>query len=184
MKGSQYPPPVDSGGMNPVTPISVADFLYPLARTPAPTRFERRRQRLLVGKPRLPRVRRVVRNSSTSTSTSTAVVSPQFDQDLRHATINAQPPLDAKDCERPSNKLDGLTLEQTIRVAGLALSNPAMDINNRGEANEVTDGKYIDTDHLQKQLPITPVEYPPLYGRQRCQESAGDDPMFASAHSM
>ena len=184
MKGSQHPPPVGSGRVNPVTPLSVVDSLYPLAQTPAPTRFEKRRQRL-EGKPRLPRVKRVARDAGTSTSTSTVVGSLQFDQGPRRATINAQPPLDAKDCERPSNnEPDGLTLEQTIRVARLAISNPAVDVNNRGEASKVTNGRYINTDHLQKQLPITPVEYPPLYGQQQCQESVGDNFMFVSTHSM
>ena len=99
--------------------------------------------------------------------------------------INAEPPLDAEDFQRPSNnERDSLILEQTIRVARLALLNPVIDVNNRGEANKVTDRKEIDIDQSPKQLSIMPVESSPLYGQQQYQDSTGDISMFVSAHSM
>ena len=181
MEGSQYSPPVDPRGMDRVTPISVADFLYSLARTPTTTRFNRRRQRLLEGKPRLSRVRRVVRDADRSTTVR--VGSPQHDQAHRDAMISAEARLDAEGCQRPSNnEPDIFTVGQTIRMTRLALLDPAIDVNNR-EANEVTDGKDIDAAHFSKQLPFT-SDKSPLYGQHRYQENIGDSSMFVSAHSM
>jgi hypothetical protein len=182
VEGPQHSPTVSPGAINPVTPLSVRDFLYSLARTPTPTRFDRRRQRL-EGKPRLSRVRRYVQDAGCSTSVGAGF--PQHEQAPKDEMISAQPPLDSEDCQQPSyNEPDSLTREQTIRIARLALPNPATDVSSGGEATKGTGGKVIDADHLLKQISITPIESPPPYGKHRYQYSAGDSSMFASTHSM
>jgi hypothetical protein len=183
MEGSQQQPAVGSKEINPVTPLSVQDFLYSLARTPTPTRFDRRRQRHFQEKPRLSRVRRVVQNASRSDGIGAG--SLQHDQAPRGALSGADLPLDTEDCQRPlDNEPDSLTIEQTIQVAQLALLNPAADDNSRVQATKEIERKDTDADQLSKQLSITPIESPPLFDEQEYHDDAGDSSMFVSAHSM
>jgi hypothetical protein len=99
--------------------------------------------------------------------------------------VGTELPLDTEDCQQPSNNEQDIpTLEQAIPVARLALHSPAIDVNNRGEANKVTDEKDIGADHLSELLSITHVESLALYGEQRYQGNAGDSSIFISNHSM
>jgi hypothetical protein len=182
MKGSQHSTAVAPEEINLVTPLPVQDYLHSLARTPTPKRFNRQRQLLLDGKSRLPRVRRVLQDASRSTTIETG--SSQHDQALIDVVIRAQPPQDAEHCQQLLvNEPDSLTLEQTIRMAGLDLLNPAID-NGREEASKVTDWVYIDAYHLSKQQFITSIEPPLLSGKQQYQHSTSGSSMFINARSM
>jgi hypothetical protein len=182
MQGSQHSTAVAPEEINPVISLTVQDYLYSLARTPTPKGFNRQRQPLLEGKSRLPRLRRVLQDASRSTTIKTG--SSQQDQALIDVVTRAQPPQDAEHCQQLLvNESDSLTLEQTIRIAGLALLNPAIG-NGREEASKVTDWVYIDAYHLSKQQSITPIEPPPLSGKQQYQDSTSDSSRFINACSM
>jgi len=181
MHGYQHSTAVSPEEINPVTPLPVQDYLHSLARTPNPKRFNRQRQLLLGGGSRLPRVRRVLQDASRSIAIETG--SSQHDQTLIDVVVRAQPPQDAEHCQQLLvNEPDSLTLEQTIRIARLALLDPAID-NGREEASKVTNWVYIDAYHLLKQS-ITSIEPPLLSGKQKCQDSTSDSSMSINARSM
>ncbi len=181
MEGSQQIPAVGPKEINPRFRLSAEDFLYSLARTPNPTRFDRRRRRLLEGKPRLARVSRLIEDAGRATAVGAG--SSQPDQAPIDAMIRAPPPLDAEYCQRPLNhELDGLTVEHDIRVAALALLNPSID--GEREANEGMEGKRSDADHLPRQLLLSPLEFPPLSGEQQYRENSSDRSMFVCADAM
>jgi hypothetical protein len=167
--------------VNPVASLSVQDYLLSLARTPNPKRFDRRRQLLLDGRPRLTRVRRVLHKAGRSSSIE--AVSSQHGQTPIAVVAMAQSPLGSGQSPRTLNeKPDSLTLEQTIHMPRLALLNPATD-SEREEANEITGGNNIYTHHLSKQQFIEPITSP-LSEYQQYQDNAGDTSMPVIDYAM
>lgn len=132
---------------NPVNPLSVEDFLYSLARTPTPRRFDKRHQRLLLGKPRLSRTRANV-DPNANRVDRVGAVSPKYTQ--APASLFGLPS-DDHHCQHPPESLQSsVNLEQTIRIAQVALLNPVVDTNNRKEANGGTDGEYPGADQSSR----------------------------------
>jgi hypothetical protein len=99
-------------------PLSVTDYLASVARTPTPTRFDRRHQRILEGKPRLARVSRIIHKDARSADELQN--RPQGKQNCQlDAFAVALPP----DIEPPESPAINTTLKSTIEIEQIALIN-------------------------------------------------------------
>jgi hypothetical protein len=133
MEGFQHSPGLDAEVINPITPLSVEAFLYSLARTPTPTRFDRRRQRLLLGKPRLSRTRAYADQNANRASRS-GTMPVQYAHVSEGGTVGTRLPSDDHNGQEASeSSQNSLTLEQTIRIARLTLLNP---VNSKDEPQD------------------------------------------------
>jgi hypothetical protein len=162
---------------NPFIPLSVDDFLFSLARTPTPTRFERRHHRLLQERPRLARAQ-VKSDRPTTGALEVEVVPSQDTRISRRSDISFTVQLQAQAAtdtyvvqENPEGSQGQLTKE-SIQLAHLAISNLSAKTNDRRQADEELNGRHIDLDEQQR-TPSTEV----WHALQHCevQESRNDD---------
>ena len=164
--------------INQVTPFSVQDYLYALARTPTPKRFDKYRQRLLEGKPSLSRIRRL--SQDFGCTATIGATSPQNDQASRDAVLDAEKRVNAKGSQRAlDSKTDALNVERITQVAQPVLLNPTFD-GAREEVNEVTEEGHMVEDLLLKSLSTTAVEA----SKESYQKNTDDGSMFVSAETM
>jgi hypothetical protein len=163
LQQDQLPYPPNYKAQNcPIPPLSVNDFLYSLERSPTPARFERRHQRLVQGRPRLPRIR----------FTANAVAKNAMGSEVRVAQDQgAMPPLQAQSIadsdivEHPRTP-HGISIEHFAGAPHLAISHPASTTNVAAEANNESDERGLNSSQPLKKPSLDDTQPIQVCGNQ------------------